>query len=446
MKVIVIGGGPGGYPAALKLKSLGADVSVIEKSEFGGTCLNRGCIPSKALLEIGHRKSHFEELSNFFENTFQEPGFSWEKIKEHKRNIVSNLRTSLEKLFTMKKIEIIRGKASFISPNSVKVSSPSGEKILNFDFAVLACGTEPAYPPPFSSFKDKLVDSDSIFELEKFPKRLTIVGAGVIGLEMACFFNSLGSEINIVELLDEILPFEDQQAVKILKNSLEKRGVKFHLGVKTSDIKFENGKKNLILENSQVIEADEILVSTGRKPSLEKLGLENAGIRAQRWVEVSTQLQTSNPKVYAIGDVNGISLLAHSAERQGDIAAENIFGHNISFDSKLAPSCIYTWPELASVGMNKKAAEKANIKVKIKKSFFQVLGRAVASMNTEGFCQIVCDENDIIRGAQIVGGSATEIIHTMALAVSMKLTLKQVNSMIFAHPTMSEIIKEAINK
>ncbi len=446
MKVIVIGAGPGGYPAALKLKALGADVSIVEKGDFGGTCLNRGCIPSKALLEIGHRKHSFEELSKFLQTQHQSFDFSWEKIKEHKKTVVSSLRSSLEKLFAMKKIEIIRGEASFESPSSLRIKTQQGDRIENFDYAVVASGTKPFYPPPFEAFKDKLCDSDSVFDLENFPQKLAVIGAGVIGLELACFFNSLGSEVEIIELMNEILPFEDPQAAAVLRKSLEKRGVTFKLGEKISSLSFENGKKILLTEKGEKIEADEVLVAAGRQAVPHELAVEKAGIEAGRWIKVSQDLKTSNPRVYAVGDINGISLLAHSAEKQGELAAENILEPAKNFDLSIVPSCIYTWPEIASVGLTKKKAEEKGIKVKARKAFYQVLGRAAASMNTEGFCQIISDEKDVIIGAQIAGGPATEIIHLLAFAVKNKIPLKDLHEMIFAHPTMSEIIKEAVSK
>ncbi|NLI10748.1 MAG: dihydrolipoyl dehydrogenase [Elusimicrobia bacterium] len=446
MKVIVIGGGPGGYPAALKLKSLGADVAVVEKAQFGGTCLNRGCIPSKALLEIGHRKHSFEEILKFCENSDIKAEFSWEKIKEHKSLIVNSIKTSLEKLFAMKKIEIISGEASFESESSVKIKTLQGERSETFDYAVIACGTSPFYPPPLDGHRDKITDSDKIFDLEKFPKKLTVIGAGVIGLELSCFFNSLGSAVEIIELMPEILPFEDPQAAAVLKKSFEKRGIVFKLAEKISSLSFENGKKIILTDKGSRIEADEILAAAGRKAYFDGLNLEKAGVEHSKWIKVSPDLKTSNPKIFCVGDANGISLLAHSAERQGEIAAENIFGKSEEFDSSIVPSCIYTWPEIASVGLTKKKAEEKGIKVKVRKSFYQVLGRAVASMNTEGFCQIITDENDKVIGAQIAGGPATEIIHLAAFAVKTKADIKDLRSMIFAHPTMSEIIKEALFK
>jgi dihydrolipoamide dehydrogenase len=448
MKVIIIGGGPGGYPAALKLKNYGAEVKIIESNDFGGTCLNRGCIPSKALLEIGHRKHNFEEIMKFSDkkNIELKDYFSWEKIKAHKQDVVYRLRNSLEKLFSAKKIEIIKGKAYFDSPKSVIVETDSGKIKLDFDQAIIATGTKPLYPPPFSEYKNMLTDSDYVFDLPKMPEKMTIIGAGVIGLELACFFNAMSCQIEIVELMNEILPFYDQQLVKILKGSMEKRGIKFHLGVKTKSLYFKGNKKAVELENGEVIESDEILVAASRKAELNDLKLEKAKVEYDRWIKVSPDLKTSNSDIYAIGDVNGISLLAHSAERQGEIAAENIYGKKEEFDSNIVPYCIYTWPEMASVGMSKKEAELKAIKVNFKRAYFQGLGRAIASMNTEGLCQIMTDENGTILGAQIVGGPATEIIHLLAIAVKLKLNIKTLSSMIFAHPTMSEIIKEALAK
>lgn len=446
MKVVVIGSGPGGYPAALRLKALGADVSIAEVSDFGGTCLNRGCIPSKAILEIAHRKHNFIELEKFLDANIPEIKLNWEKIRQHKSEVVSKIRTSLEQLFRMKKIEIIRGKASFLNENQILIKNEKEESTINFDYAIIATGTKPFYPPPFDKFKDKLTDSDKIFDIEKQPEKLTIIGAGVIGLEMGCFFNAIGTKVEIVELLDEILPFEDQQVVKVLKNSLEKRGIIFNLGVKSKDIIFENDKKILILENGKRIESDEILIAAGRTSNLEELNLKAINVEYSKWIKVNNKMQTTNPKIYAVGDINGISLLAHSAERQGEIAAENIMGNNLEFEPEIVPNCIYTWPELASVGIRKKQADEKGIKTKIRKSYFQVLGRAIASMSNEGLCQIITDEQDVILGAQIVGGPATEIIHILSLAVKQKMKIKDLNSIIFAHPTMSEIIKEALSR
>lgn len=444
-KVIIIGSGPAGYPAALKLKSMGADVKIVENWSFGGTCLNRGCIPSKAILEVAHRYHAIKEINDFFEGSFNiKP--KWDKIKEHKNKVVNMLRSSLEKLFIMKKIQIIKGTATITSSNKIEVENNGVKNEYEFDNLIIATGTKPAYPPPFNEFKQFLKDSDNIFDIEKQPNKLIIVGAGVIGVELACFFNAIGTDVSVIDIMPDILYFEDKSITRILKQSLEKRGVKFYLGKKTKEIKINDSKKTLILEDETELTADEIMVAAGRIADLKNLNLEAAGIKYNKFIEVNEYMQTSNPNIYAVGDVNGISLLAHSATRQGEIAALNIMGYKEIFDIKIVPNCIYTFPEIASVGLRPEEAKTKNINIKTKKAFFQVVGKAVATFSTEGFIQILTDENDVILGAQIVGGPATEIIHILSIAIKFKMTTSQLNSIIYAHPTMSEIIMEALNK
>ena len=444
-KVIIIGSGPAGYPAALKLKALGADVKIVENWTFGGTCLNRGCIPSKAIIEIGHRYHNIKEIKDFFEGNIDfKP--KWDKIKEHKNKVVTNLRTSLEKLFTIKKIEVIRGSARILSDKKIEVENNGTKNEHEFDNLIIATGTKPSYPPPFEQFRDFLTDSDKVFDLEKKPEKLIIVGAGVIGIEMACFFNSIGTDVSVIDIMPNILPFEDESVTRVLKQSLEKRNIKFYLGVKTKEIKINGSEKTIILDNGSELKADEIMVAAGRTADLKRINLEAAQIKYGKFIEVNEYMQSSNQNIYAVGDVNGISLLAHSATRQGEISALNIMGHREKFDKNIVPNCIYSFPEVASVGIRLKEAKEKNINVKTKKAFFQVLGKAVATFNTEGFIQIITDENEVILGAQIIGGPATEIIHILSIAVKFKMKASELNSIIYAHPTMSEIIMEALKR
>ncbi|MEF3279506.1 MAG: dihydrolipoyl dehydrogenase [Elusimicrobiota bacterium] len=447
MKVIIIGSGPAGYPCALKLKQLGADVKIIENWTFGGTCLNRGCIPSKAILEIAHRYHLTKDIKDFFEGDINLLKLKWDKIKEHKTKVIEELRTSLEKLFLMKRIEVIRGKAKLAGENLIEVDSNGVKSLIEFDKLVIATGTKPFYPQPFDSYREKLTDSDKIFDMENQPESLTIIGAGVIGIEMACFFNAIGSEVKVVDIMNEILPSEDPQITKVLKNELEKRGVRFYLGQKTIDIKFEGDKKIIKLESGEEIKSSEIMLATGRVADLKELNLEAGKVKYSRFIEVDKNFKTTNPNIYAIGDVNGISLLAHSATRQGELVAENIcLNKEVEFDRNIVPSCIYSFPELACVGINTKEAKEKGLNIKIKKSFYQVLGKAVATKQKQGFIQIITDENETVIGAQIVGASATEIIHILALAIKFNMKTKDLKSIIYAHPTMSEIINEAISK
>lgn len=444
-KVIIIGSGPAGYPCALKLKSYGVDVKIVEKDVFGGTCLNRGCIPSKAILDIAHRYHSIKEIESFLTNKIDfKP--SWDKIKEHKNKVVNSIRTSLEKLFVMKNIEIIRGKARINSPHSIEVENNGKKTTYEFDVLVIATGTQPFYPPPFNNYKEYLTDSDKIFDLPTQPQTLTIIGAGVIGMEMACFFNATGTQVNVVDIMPDILIFEDKNVTKVLKSSLERRGVKFYLNSKAKDVVIEGKEKKVILETGEVITSDEIMIAAGRVCDLDGLNLSAAQVEYDKFIKVNNKLETSNKNIYAIGDVNGISLLAHSATRQGEIVAENIMGANEEFDKDIVPTCIYTWPEIASVGMRAEDAKKKGMEIKVKKAFFQVQGKAIATLNTEGFIQLLLDKDDSIVGCQIAGGPATEIIHILSLAIKFKMKVKDLKSIIYAHPTMSEIILEAINK
>ena len=450
--IIIIGSGPAGYPCALKLKELDANVTIIEKGNFGGTCLNRGCIPSKSYLDAGHRVHSLEILKSLLKDdqelNFNTSMLSWDKIKQRKTDVIGKLRTSLEKMMQMKKVEIIKGKASFESANKVKIQTAQGEVTKEFDYAVIATGTNPSFPPPFADFKNKLLDSDRIFDIPKLPKSLAIIGGGVIGLEFACFFNSMGTDVSVIELMPNILPGEDAMVTRALKTSFEKRGIKFYLGKKTETLEIADDKKTLNLDDGTKIEVEEILVGTGRSADLKDLNLEALKLKHDnRGLKVNDLLQTEIENIYAIGDINGISLLAHSATKQGEIAAENIMGTKKTFDSNIVPKCIYTWPEVASIGLNKSEADAKGIEAKTQRNYFNFSGKALTTESAEGFVQIVYNTaDDSIIGAQIVGQSATELIHIIAVAIKFKLKRSDMKELIFAHPTMAEGIGEALNK
>ncbi|MCK4935753.1 MAG: dihydrolipoyl dehydrogenase [Elusimicrobiales bacterium] len=425
---------------------------MIEKGNFGGTCLNRGCIPSKSYLDAGHRVHSLEILKGLLKEdqtlNFNTSMLSWDKIKQRKTDVIGKLRTSLEKMMQMKKVEIIKGKASFESANKVKIQTAQGEVTKEFDYAVIATGTNPSFPPPFADFKNKLLDSDRIFDIPKLPKSLAIIGGGVIGLEFACFFNSMGTDVSVIELMPNILPGEDAMVTRALKTSFEKRGIKFYLGKKTETLEIADDKKTLNLDDGTKIEVEEILVGTGRSADLKDLNLEALKLKHDnRGLKVNDLLQTEIENIYAIGDINGISLLAHSATKQGEIAAENIMGTKKTFDSNIVPKCIYTWPEVASIGLNKSEADAKGIEAKTQRNYFNFSGKALTTEAAEGFVQIVYNTaDDSIIGAQIVGQSATELIHIIAVAIKFKLKRSDMKELIFAHPTMAEGIGEALNK
>ncbi|OGS13641.1 MAG: dihydrolipoyl dehydrogenase [Elusimicrobia bacterium RIFOXYA12_FULL_57_11] len=451
-KVIVIGSGPGGYPAALRLKELGAEVAIAEAWDFGGTCLNRGCIPSKAFLDTGHRVHAFEGLRKLLKDgsgvNFSADMLDWTKVKARRAEVITKLRVSLEKLFQVKKIEVLRGRAAFSGPGEVTITGPQGEIKRQFDAAILAAGTRPSFPPVFRDFQEQLTDSDRVFDLPQRPESVIIVGAGVIGLEFACFFNAMGVKVDVLEILTDILPGEDPQVTRAVRSSFEKRGIKFHFSRKAAGIEIAGGAKTVILEDGSKLAADEILVGAGRAADLAGLGLDGLGITwDRRGVVVNEFMQTCLPHIYAVGDVNGLSLLAHSASRQGEIAAENIMGARHTFDAGLVPRCVYSWPEVGSVGLNKAQADAQGLAVKTSRAYFLGIGKAVATDETEGFVQLVFDAgDDTVLGAQIVGGPATELIHVLALAVKLQLKRSDLKGIIYAHPTMAEAIHEALNK
>lgn len=451
-KVLVIGSGPGGYPAALRLKELGAEVSIVESRDFGGTCLNRGCIPSKAFLDAGHRIHAFEGLRGLLKNgsgvNFSADMLDWEKIKARRAEVVAKLRTSLEKLLQAKKVEVIRGRAAFTGHGEVTITGSPGEVKKTFDCAVLAAGTRPGFPPLFRDYREQLTDSDRIFDLPRLPKSLLVVGGGVIGLEFACFFNAIGVEVSVLEILPDILAGEDPQVTRTVRSSFEKRGVKFYFGKKAEKIEISGNTRIVELEDGTKLRAEEILVAAGRTADLSGMGLAAIGLVWDRkGVKADEFMRTAVPDIYAVGDVNGISPLAHSASRQGEIAAENIMGANRTFDADIVPRCVYAWPEVGSVGLNKAQAEAKGFTVKTARAYFLGIGKAVATDETEGFVQLVFNATDeTVLGAQIVGGPATELIHVLALAVKMKLKRADLKEIIYAHPTMAEAIHEALSK
>lgn len=451
-KVLIIGAGPAGYPAALRLKELGAEPVIAEAGDFGGTCLNRGCIPSKAFLDTGHRVHAFEGLRGLLKAgsgvNFSPEMLDWDKVKARRAEVINKLRASLEKLFQTKKIEVIRGRAAFSGPKEITITGPQGEIKRQFDAAILASGTRPSFPPPFCDSRELCTDSDRVFDLPVRPGSILIVGAGVIGLEFACFFNAIGVNVTVLEILPDLLAGEDPQVTRALRSSFEKRGIKFLFGKKAAKIAAAGGKKTVTLEDGTALEADEVLVGAGRAADLAGMGLEAIGLPWDRkGVKVNEFMETAVPGVYAAGDVNGLSLLAHSATRQGEIAAENIMGARRSFDADIVPKCVYAWPEVGSVGLNKAQAEAKGLAVKTSRAFYAGIGRAVASDETEGFVQLVFGAADgTVLGAQLVGGPATELVHVLALAVKLKLKREDLKDLIYAHPTMAEAIHEALGR
>jgi len=440
-RVVVIGSGPGGYPAALRAASLGADVTVVEKGQIGGVCLNCGCIPSKTLLSAAH---NFEIAKNSFPSATPD----WQKIIERKKTVVSKLQSGIESLFKAKKVHFLRGSASFISDKEILIKNGAAETKLDFDAAIIATGTEAFFLPPFAAERENFLDNKTVFEMPFLPKSITIVGGGAIGCEFSCMFSSLGAAVNLIEMQPSLLPSEDEGLTRVLTNSLSRQGVKIYASRKAAEAKIINGLKKITLDDGTVLESEQVLVAVGREARVQDLGLENIGVEFDgKKIKVDPYTLKAAENIYAVGDVNGLCLLAHAATRQGEIAAANILGKEEKYDNNFVPKAVYTRPEIVSVGFNKKTAEAAGFNVKVQKSFLLANGRALAQDESDGFVQLVSDaQTGKILGSQMACAGAAEIIHVVSVALQAGMTTEELKKVIFAHPTIAESIREAAEK
>ncbi|ACC98913.1 Dihydrolipoamide dehydrogenase [Elusimicrobium minutum Pei191] len=444
--IVIIGAGPGGYPAALKAASLGAKVTVIEKKAVGGTCLNCGCIPSKSLLDAAHRFDIVKKIPSLAIEESITANPDWNKISLRRKNVIERFQKSILSMFNTAGITYIEGRAKFKNDSEVELLTQEGMKIIHFDSAVLAAGTHPFIPEIFKGID--ILDNSNVFDIPKLPQTITILGGGVIGCEFASLFNSLGVKVTIIEMQPALVPGEDETSIRTLTQSFKKRGINILTSVIADKARVENGKKIITLSTGEDIAADEILVAVGRTAHLGDIGLENIGVPwTRRGVEVNPQTLHLAKNIYAVGDVNGLCLLAHAASKQGEVAASNICGHKEVYNNNLIPRAMYTSPEVASAGLNKAQAEKAGYEVKIQRAFFLANGRAQTQDETEGQLQIFSDAKTLkILGAAIAGPNASEMIHIFSVAIAAGMTTTRLKDVVFAHPSLSEIITEALAK
>ncbi|HPT41055.1 MAG TPA: dihydrolipoyl dehydrogenase [Candidatus Gastranaerophilaceae bacterium] len=441
--ICILGGGPAGYFTAIRASQLGASVVLIEQGEIGGTCLNRGCIPTKALLKTAEVADLLNK-SNEFGIQISEPSFIIQNSISRKDKTVKNLKMGLEFLLNSKNINILKGKGTILSKNIIKVVADSGEFLVSFDKLIITSGSEPLKPNIKGIDLKNVITSNEAINIQEIPQNLTIIGAGVIGLEFATFFNALGSKVSIVELQQEILPHEDKEAVEELIKIMKRRGIKFYLGAGVNEIKEVDSELVTIFEqNGQNINLNSnyVLVAVGRKLNLSD-DILNLGIKTKNGaIEVNEFMQTNVEGVFAAGDVTGGMLLAHLAFAQGKIAAENACGHKNKFN-EVVPSCIYTHPELASIGLVEH--EAGGRKLKIGKFEFRHNGRSLCNGHREGFVKVLVDaSSDEIVGAHILGANASELISELTLAIKLKAKAQDLANMIHPHPTLSEAVMEA---
>lgn len=446
MKLAVIGGGPGGYTAAIRAAQLEVDVTVIEKDKVGGTCLNRGCIPTKALLACADALTFVKDASEFGVDIDSAPAPNLEKMIERKNSVVEQLRGGIEQLFKNHKIKLINSSGRLIR-ESEKLFVETSEGRDEYDAVIIATGSEPARLSAFDFDQPTVMTSDDALDLTVIPKKLLILGGGVVGCEFASIYSRLGSEITLVELMSQLLPFEERRVAKQLEGAFKKQGIR--VLTKTSIDKIIGYSEESIkaeLSNGEIIEADKLLVSIGRKLLSENIGLNEAGVELTErgGVVVNERMETSVKGVYSVGDVNGGIMLAHWAAAEGVVAAENVCGKDTLIDKGVVLGCIFTKPEIASIGLNSEKAKEQGIEVNIGRFPFSANGKAYAMGEPEGSVTIVADaKTDKILGGQIIGPHASDLIHEIALAVKLGLTSRQIGETIHAHPTLSEAVLEA---
>jgi len=446
MKVIVIGAGPGGYEAAIKAAKLGADVTIIEKDKFGGTCLNRGCIPTKSLLKSSEILSEVRHAGTFGIEVEGEGKADFAQVIARKDKIVSQLVKGIEFLLNKNRIKIVKGFGKLLDKHTVEVEGEGFRETLEADKIILATGSVPVCPGIFKYDGKKVITSDEVLSLQEAPKSIIIVGGGVIGCEIGQFLRRMGSEVTIVEMMPHILPLEDEDVAKQLERQFKKDKIKVIAGQGITSVEVEADGVTAYVGDKQ-LKAEKLLVSIGRKPYTEGLGLENVGIKLDNKgrIIVNEKMETSVEGIYAIGDLVASPALAHVASKEGLIAAENALGDHKTVSYKAVPKCVYTDPEIASVGMTEYEAKEKGISYKVGSFDFRGLGKAQVLDKIQGFVKIIADENDVILGAAIVGAIATELLAELSLAVHLGLTVDQVGDAIHPHPTMSEAIMEALH-
>jgi dihydrolipoamide dehydrogenase len=449
----IIGGGPGGYLAALRAAQLGLSVVLFEKEKVGGICINVGCIPTKYLL---HQTEIFHELrtNRNLEGPISELQLNWSKIQAGKQRVVERLVKGLEFLLNKNKVEVIKGRAKLTSPGQVTAWTSAGEIKFEAEKVILATGSRPADFPFLKFNGQEVISSTEALSLPEIPKKLLIVGAGAIGLELGSVYQRLGTEVTILEIMPSILPGTDLITAQRLERILKKQGLKIYLQMKIESAEVTTGQVRL--KGSSLLDgkpfefsADRVLIAAGRKPNIEDLVWDENLLRQQKgnYLEVDGQGQTSIPGVYAIGDLTGGKLLAHKAYYDGRVAAESAAGLNSQLDYKALPAAIFTNPELASVGLSQAEAEALGIAVKIGEFPLQANGRALTLDNPDGLVRIIASEaDDVILGAHLLAPHASEMLPVLTMAVSSRLKIKDLDSIIYIHPTLSEAIPEAALK
>ena len=445
-EVVVLGAGPGGYTAAFRAADLGKKTVLIERyPTLGGVCLNVGCIPSKALLHIAKVITEAEETEHAG-IAFGKPKIEVAKLREWKAGVVTKLTRGLAGLAKQRKVEVVQGRGEFASPNTIRVETADGTKIVAFDHCIIAAGSSVAKIPGFPYDDKRVFDSTGALELPEIPKRLLVIGGGIIGLEMATVYDALGSRITVVELMDSLIPGADKDIVKVLSKRIEKRYEKILLKTKVTKIEPQKDGLKVTFEGDSAPAPqvyDYILMAVGRRPNGREIKAEAAGVTVNErgYIPVDKQLRTNVAHIHAIGDICGEPMLAHKASHEGKIAAEVIAGHKTQFDARAIPSVAYTDPEIAWMGLTETQAQADGIEYEKAVFPWAASGRALATGRDDGMTKLLFDKSTRrLLGAAIVGVNAGELIAETVLALEMGADAEDIGLTIHPHPTLSETI------
>lgn len=444
---LVVGAGPGGYVAAIRAAQLGQKVTIVEKGELGGVCLNVGCIPSKAMIQAGHLTEHAhgnEELGIKSENV----SVDFSKVQEWKGKVVNKLTSGVEGLLKGNKADIVKGEVYFVDQNTVKVMDEKNSQTYTFNNCIIATGSSPIEIPSFK-FSDRVLDSTGALNLKEIPKKMVVIGGGYIGTELGSAYANFGTEITILEGTKDILGGFEKQMTQVVKKRLKKKDVSIITEAMAKGVEESKDGVKVTYESNgkeETVEADYVLVTVGRRPNTDELGLEQVGIDVddKGLIKIDKQCRTNKDNIYAIGDIVEGLPLAHKASYEGKVAAEAISGEKSEIDYLGMPAVVFSDPELASVGYTEKGAKDAGYKAKASKFPFAANGRALSLNDSDGFLKLITREDDgLVIGAQIAGPNASDMIAEIGLAIEAGMTAEDIALTIHAHPSLGEITMEA---
>lgn len=444
---LVVGAGPGGYVAAIRAAQLGQKVTIVDKSDLGGTCLNVGCIPSKALIQAGHKAQAAggdEDLGI----TTEKVNIDFDKVQDWKSSVVNRLTTGVESLLKGNKVDIVKGEVYFVDDTQVKIMDEKQSQTYKYKDCIIATGSSPIEIPSFP-FSDRVLDSSGGLALKEIPKSIVVIGGGYIGVELGSAYANLGSQVTILEGEKDILGTFEKSMTSVVKKRLKKNGVSTITSAMAKGVEEKDDGVTVTYEadgNEETVDADYVLVTVGRKPNTEEIGLDQVGIEVddKGLIKVDEQSRTNVKNIYAIGDIVAGLPLAHKASYEGKVAAEAISGKKTAVDYLGMPSVVFSDPEMASVGYTEAEAKEANIEVKAAKFPFAANGRALSLNDTEGSLKLVTRKEDgLVIGGQIVGANASDMIAEIGLAIEAGMTAEDIALTVHAHPSLGEITMEA---